>query len=105
MGATMVSIPRKIKKYTNRKLYDTEKGEYVSMLGVSDQIVNGDDVEVIDDRTGRDITFETLTRILYERVRGYYNSAGTTMPTDPFDHDTLISLIRQVPRRFQKEKS
>lgn len=101
----MTSISRKIKKYTNRKLYDIEKGEYVSMLRVSDQIVNGDDVEVIDDRTSRDITFETLTRILYERVRGYYNSAGTTIPTDPFDHGILIAFIRRVPRRFQKEKS
>ena len=96
---------QKIKKYANRKLYDTEKGEYVSMLGVSEEIVNGRYVEVVDDRTGRDITFETLTRILYERVRGYYNSAGKTVPTDPFDHSILIKLIRQVPRRFQKEKS
>ena len=102
---TATLLPKKIKKYTNRKLYDTEIGEYVSMLGVGEEIASGADVVVADDRTGRDITFETLTRILYERVRGYYNSAGTTIPTDPFDHGTLISLIRQVPRRFQKEKS
>lgn len=97
--------PRKIKKYTNRKLYDIEKGEYVSMLGLGEEIAGESDVEVVDDRTGRDITFETLTRILYERVRGYYNSAGKLTPTDPFEHSILIKLIRQVPRRFQKDKS
>ena len=94
---------QKIKKYSNRKLYNIEKAGYVSMLGLSDEIVAGRYVEIVDDRTGRDITFETLTRILYERVRGYYNSAGKTVPTDPFDHSILIKLIRQVPRRFQKE--
>jgi polyhydroxyalkanoate synthesis regulator protein len=96
----MTSILRKIKKYTNRKLYDIEKGEYVSMLGVSDQIVNGDNVEVIDDRTCRDITFETLTRILYERIRRYYNSGGKLTPTEPFEPGILIKLIRHVPHHW-----
>jgi len=65
----MSIVPRKIKKYANRKLYDLEGGRYLSMFGLSELVAGGARVEVTCDRTGLDVTFETLARALYERLK------------------------------------
>jgi hypothetical protein len=65
----MSSIPRKIKKYGNRKLYDLDGGRYLSMFELSELVAGGARVEVTCDRTGLDVTFEALSRALYERLK------------------------------------
>lgn len=60
---------KKIRKYTNRKLYDVEKGGYISMLELSCVVASGTRVEVTCDRTGADLTLPTLARSLYERLK------------------------------------
>lgn len=58
-----------IRKYGNRKLYDEEHATYISMLELSSLVAAGFNVHVTCDRTGRDITLETLARALYERSK------------------------------------
>jgi polyhydroxyalkanoate synthesis regulator protein len=58
-----------IRKYENRKLYNPDTRSYVSMLELSDLVAGGGKVSVICDRTGDDITLETLARSLYERAK------------------------------------
>ena len=53
-----------IKRYSNRKLYDTEARRYVSLSEVAVMIRQGQDVQVVDHDTGRDITSLTLFQIL-----------------------------------------
>lgn len=65
---------RKIQKYANRKLYDTFDAKYISMVELAEVVWRGGDVEVTDDRTGRDVTAEVLARALYERVKLRYGS-------------------------------
>lgn len=60
---------RHFKKYANRKFYDVDRGEYVSVREIAAVVKSGDDVEMTCDRTGRDLTLEILARILYEEVR------------------------------------
>jgi polyhydroxyalkanoate synthesis repressor PhaR len=59
-------MARLIKRYDNRKLYDTETSEYVSLSDIADLVRSGKTVEVVDNATGEDITAQTLTQIILE---------------------------------------
>lgn len=58
-----------IKKYSNRRLYDTENNAYVTLTQVAGIIKNGRTVEVIDAKTMEDVTAFTLTQIVLEEAR------------------------------------
>ncbi|NUM88797.1 MAG: hypothetical protein HUU37_06315, partial [Bdellovibrionales bacterium] len=58
-----------IKRYQNRKLYDTHQSCYVTLDEIAQMIKNGDDLRVIDNKTKNDITQATLTQLLYEAER------------------------------------
>jgi len=59
-------MARRIKRYTNRKLYDTESSEYVSLNDIAEMVRRGETVEVVDNTTGEDLTAQTLTQIILE---------------------------------------
>ena len=58
-----------IKKYPNRRLYDTEKSVYVTLQDVSDSIKNGYRIEVVDVKTGEDVTAFILTQIIMNKAK------------------------------------
>lgn len=58
-----------IKKYGNRRLYDTEKNTYVTLTQVADIIKSSRTVEVVDAKTKEDVTAFTLTQIVLEEAR------------------------------------
>jgi len=58
--------PITIKKYSNRRLYDTESSAYVTLDELADKIRTGTDVRVVDAKTGEDLTQVTLTQIITE---------------------------------------
>jgi polyhydroxyalkanoate synthesis repressor PhaR len=58
-----------LKKYANRRLYDTEKSVYVTLNEVADLIRKGREVEVIDAKTKEDVTAFILTQIILEKSR------------------------------------
>jgi polyhydroxyalkanoate synthesis repressor PhaR len=58
-----------IRRYENRKLYDAEAGRYVIFEDVGRMVVGGGEVEVVDQKTGEDLTSFTLAQVLLERVR------------------------------------
>ncbi len=63
-----------IKRYPNRKLYDTEAKQYVTLEKISALIQAGEEVQVVDHATGEDLTAVTLTQIIFEqekRRRGF----------------------------------
>lgn len=64
-------MPRKvvIKKYPNRRLYDTESSAYVALDHVAGLIKSGSQVEVVDAKTGEDVTAFILTQIIVEEAR------------------------------------
>jgi polyhydroxyalkanoate synthesis repressor PhaR len=55
-----------IKRYQNRKLYDTHESSYVTLDEIAKMIKNGEDLRVIDNKNKNDITTSTLTQLLYE---------------------------------------
>jgi polyhydroxyalkanoate synthesis repressor PhaR len=63
-----------IKKYANRRLYDTESSSYITLDRLAAMIREGRDFEVVDAKTGEDITHQVLTQIIVDE-----ESRGTTM--------------------------
>ena len=58
-----------IKRYANRKLYDTERSCYVTLEEISQMIKDGDDVKVVDNKTKDDLTAVTLAQIIVEEEK------------------------------------
>ena len=55
-----------IKRYANRKLYDTEASRYITLKGISELVRAGKEVRVIDNESGEDITPLILSQIVVE---------------------------------------
>ena len=58
-----------IKKYSNRRLYDTEQSAYMSLADLAERIREGRQVKVIDAQTEEDVTAYILTQILLEEAK------------------------------------
>ena len=58
-----------LKKYNNRRLYDTEKSIYVTLDYVTDVVKQGRRIKVTDAKTGEDVTSAILTQIVLEEAR------------------------------------
>jgi polyhydroxyalkanoate synthesis repressor PhaR len=61
--------PRPIKRYANRKLYDPAARRYVTLEDVSVLVARGEEIEVVDQATGEDLTTLILAQALLEGVR------------------------------------
>jgi polyhydroxyalkanoate synthesis repressor PhaR len=55
-----------VKKYPNRRLYDTSESRYITQQELADRIRAGSDVHIVDARTGKDLTQATLTQMILE---------------------------------------
>ena len=77
--------PKVIKRYTNRKLYDTVESRYVTLDEIGEMIKAGADVKIIDNRTKEDLTSVTLAQIIFEEEK---KTSRTSLKT-------LRDLIRQ----------
>ena len=86
---------RVIKKYENRRLYDTEDSRYVNMEAIAEMIRNGEDLQVIETRSGDDVTRLVLTQIIVEGSR----SGDKDGPPLEFLRD-LIRASDQANRDF-----
>jgi polyhydroxyalkanoate synthesis repressor PhaR len=58
-----------IKRYANRKLYNTKSSRYITLKGIAELIDEGEEVRVIDNETGEDITNVALSQILVDSER------------------------------------
>ncbi len=58
-----------IKRYQNRKLYDTSDSCYVTLEDIADMIKLGDEVQIIDNETKEDLTAVTLAQIIFEEQK------------------------------------
>lgn len=77
---------RVIKRYSNRKLYDTKDSKYVTLLEIADQIRAGEDIQVIDNASKEDKTEVTLALIISEELKAQPRGISQS---------TLKTLIRE----------
>ncbi len=61
---------RLIKKYANRRLYDTVASKHVTLDGIRELITAGHDVQIVDETSGEDITRTVLLQVISEQEQG-----------------------------------
>ena len=66
---TSTSEPRLIKRYANRKLYDTRDSQYVTLHQIAELVREGEEVKIIDNKSKEDLTNVTLAQIIYEEEK------------------------------------
>jgi polyhydroxyalkanoate synthesis repressor PhaR len=64
-------MPYVIKRYSNRKLYDTHESRYVTLDEIEEMIRAGKEISVVDAASGEDLTSVTLTQIILENERSH----------------------------------
>ena len=68
-SATADKPRRLVKRYSNRKLYDTKDSRYVTLLQIAEMVREGEEVQIIDNNTKDDLTEVTLAQIIYEEQK------------------------------------
>jgi len=83
---------RLIKKYPNRRLYDTKTSVYITLADVKKLVMGGEEFQVVDAKTGDDLTRSILLQIILEE-----EAAGAPM----FSSDVLTQFIRSYGNAMQ----
>lgn len=105
---------RVIKRYPNRKLYNTEAKQYVTLDGIADLIRDGEEIQIIDHATGEDMTAVTLTQIIFEQEKkqsgflpravltGLIQSGGDTLGTLRRTLALPLDLLHHVDQEIER---
>ncbi len=103
-----------IKRYPNRKLYDSEAKRYITLEGIAELIRQGKDVRVLDYATGEDLTALTLSQIIFEQEKkhggflphsvltGLIQAGGDTLGTLRRTLASSLGLLRQVDEEIER---
>jgi polyhydroxyalkanoate synthesis repressor PhaR len=107
-----------IKRYPNRKLYDTDAKKYITLDGIAELIRHGAEVQVVDHTTGEDLTTVTLTQIIFEQEKkqagflprsvltGLVQAGGERLSTLRRTLSSPLDLLRhvdeEIARRIQQ---
>ena len=83
---------RLIKKYPNRRLYDTKTSSYITLADVKQMVLKNEDFQVLDDKTNEDLSRQILLQIILEEESG-----GMPM----FSSDLLSQMIRSYGSAMQ----
>jgi polyhydroxyalkanoate synthesis repressor PhaR len=93
--------PRVIKRYANRKLYDTRDSRYVTLPQIAELVRAGEDVQIIDNRTKENLTSVTLAQIIYGAEKNAEESSrqGTKTLRDLIQAggERLMARFREGP--------
>jgi polyhydroxyalkanoate synthesis repressor PhaR len=100
-----------IRKYGNRRLYDTSAKRYVNLDEIAQMIRNGEDVQVCDAKTGEDLTRSILTQIIVEDSRS--RNGGLPLEilreiialTDKAKHDGLMFYLRSAFETYRRAQN
>lgn len=103
-----------IKRYTNRKLYNTSSKQYITLEGIADLIRNGEEVQILDNTTGEDLTALTLTQIIFEQEKkksgflprsvltGLVQAGGDTLGSLRRTLASPLDLFRHVNQEIER---
>ncbi len=89
---SMPAAQRLIKKYPNRRLYDTQTSTYITLADVKELVLEQTDFQVVDAKTGEDLTRQILLQIILEEEQ-----EGSPMFTPP----VLSQIIRSYGNAMQ----
>ena len=102
-----------IKRYPNRKFYDTEEKRYITLEDISERIRAGREVQVIDQGSGEEITSIVLTQIIFEQEKkqtgfvprsvltGLVQAGGYTMGRMRSALSNPLELLKQIDEEIE----
>jgi len=91
---------RVIKRYANRKLYDTQESKYVTLDRIAELVRNGEEVKVLDNKSQKDMTKITLAQIIYEEQKSGHATAWSVQSLRGFiqqGREKLVSSLKEGP--------
>ncbi len=103
-----------VKRYPNRKLYDTAAKRYVSLDVIADLIRDGEEVQVVDHASGDDVTLVVLAQIIAEQERrqggflplsvvtGWIQAGGETITSLRRSMAAQLDILRQVDDEIER---
>lgn len=103
-----------IKRYPNRKLYNTETKRYITLEGIADLIRSGQDVQVVDNANGEDLTAITLSQIIFEQEKkqggflprsvltGLVQAGGDTLTNLRHSLTNPLGLLHHVDNEIER---
>ena len=91
-GAKMENQTRLIKKYPNRRLYDTKTSSYITLADVKQMVLKNEDFQVLDAKSNEDLSRQILLQIILEEESG-------SVPM--FSSDLLSQMIRSYGSAMQ----
>jgi polyhydroxyalkanoate synthesis repressor PhaR len=96
MGRLVTTAPARhlIKKYANRKLYDTRNSRYITLDGIAQLVREGHEIQVVDRDNGQDLTQVTLSQIVLEEEKK--GPAGLVDAGGEMLHDRGQALLDYV---------
>jgi polyhydroxyalkanoate synthesis repressor PhaR len=98
-GTPPSASTRIIKRYSNRKLYDTVESRYVTLPQIAELVRKGEDVRIIDNNSKEDLTSVTLAQILYEEERKQSRALPLAALKDLIhtSGEKIITSLRESP--------
>jgi len=87
-----MDTPRLIRKYPNRRLYDTADSRYITLADIRKHVVNGVAFKVIDKKSGSDITRSILLQVIRDQEQN-----GDAVMTEGFLAQVIRSYGRVAP--------
>jgi polyhydroxyalkanoate synthesis repressor PhaR len=102
---------RVIKRYANRKLYDTLRSKYVTLDQIADMIRSGEDVKIVDNNSKEDLTTITLAQIIFEEEKKQksFLPLGAMKNIIQSGGERIEELVSQAQKRvsgvFRKDKA
>jgi len=92
-------VRRVIKRYSNRKLYDTRDSRYVTLLQIAEMVRRGEDVQIIDNTTKEDKTEVTLALAISEELKAKPRSVplGTLRNLIQERSEKILTSLRDGP--------
>ena len=103
-----------IKRYPNRKLYNTEAKQYITLEAIAALIREGEEIQVVDHTTGEDLTAVTLSQIIFEQEKklsgflpqavltGLIQAGGDTLSALRRTLASPLGLARQVDDEIER---
>ena len=91
---------RVIKRYANRKLYDTRDSRYVTLDRIAELVRNGEEVKVLDNKSQKDMTKVTLAQIIYEEQKSGNATAWSGQSLRGFiqqGREKLVTSLKEGP--------
>ncbi|KPL18147.1 MAG: hypothetical protein AMJ92_09450 [candidate division Zixibacteria bacterium SM23_81] len=92
-------MPRLIKRYANRRLYDVQAKKTITLEGLADLIKKDQDVVVVDNRTKQDITLPTLLQVLSVEAREWKESLPSPKVARELivkGGETMVDLVKKA---------